>query len=41
MLDVVIALLPATIVSVIFYGWRELLLLAVSIVACVATEWLT
>ena len=41
MLDVVIALLPATIVSVVFYGWRELLLLAVSIAACVATEWLT
>ena len=39
MLDVVIALLPAVIVSVVFYGWRELLLLAVSIGACVLLEW--
>lgn len=39
MLDVVIALLPATIVSVLFYGWRELLLVAVGIAACVLTEW--
>ena len=40
MLDVVIALLPATVVSVLFYGWRELMLLGVSIVACVGIEWL-
>ncbi len=40
MLDVVIALLPATVVSVLFYGWRELMLVAVSIVACVGLEWL-
>ncbi len=40
MLDVVIALLPATIVSVLFYGWRELMLVCVSIAACVGLEWL-
>ncbi|MDO5442851.1 MAG: RnfABCDGE type electron transport complex subunit D [Bacteroidia bacterium] len=37
--DVVIALLPAIIVSVIFYGWSELLVLAVSAVSCVFIEW--
>lgn len=40
MRDVVIALLPAVIVSVLFYGWSELLVLAVSVVSCVAIEWL-
>ena len=40
MLDVVIALLPAVIVSVLFYGWRELVLMAVSVTACVGIEWL-
>lgn len=40
MLDVVIAMLPATVVSVLFYGWAELLLLAVSVVSCVALEYL-
>ena len=40
MRDVVIALLPAAVVSVVFYGWRELLLLAVSIVSCVSLEYL-
>lgn len=39
MLDVIIALLPATIVSVLFYGWSELLILAVSIASCVLLEW--
>ena len=38
MWDVVIALLPATIVSVVFYGWAELLVLAVSIASCVLLE---
>lgn len=37
--DVVIALLPAIIVSVIFYGWSELLVLGVSAVSCVLLEW--
>ncbi|MBQ1649288.1 MAG: RnfABCDGE type electron transport complex subunit D, partial [Bacteroidales bacterium] len=31
MRDVVIALLPAIAVSVVFYGWKELLVLAVSV----------
>lgn len=39
MLDVIISLLPATIVSVLFYGWSELLILAVSIASCVLLEW--
>lgn len=40
MLDVVIALLPAVAVSVFFYGWMELLVLAVSVVSCVLLEYL-
>ena len=39
MLDVVIALMPAVICSVVFYGWRELLLLGVSVATCVLLEW--
>ncbi len=39
MRDVVIALMPAVIVSVLFYGWSELLILAVSVVSCVLLEW--
>ena len=39
MRDVIIALLPAVIVSVIFYGFRELLLLGVSVASCVLLEW--
>ena len=39
MTDVVIALLPAIVVSVVFYGWSELLVLAVSAVSCVLIEW--
>ena len=39
MRDVVIALLPAVIVSVVFYGWKELLVLAVSVLSCVLVEW--
>lgn len=37
--DVCIALLPAIVVSVLFYGWSELLILAVSAVSCVLIEW--
>ena len=37
--DVCIALLPAIVVSVLIYGWTELLVLAVSAVSCVAIEW--
>lgn len=39
MLDVIIALLPAVVVSVLFYGFSELLILAVSVLSCVAVEW--
>lgn len=39
MLDVIIALLPAVIVSTLFYGFSELLILAVSVLSCVAVEW--
>ena len=39
MRDVIIALTPAILVSVLFYGWAELLVLAVSTGACVLTEW--
>ena len=40
MLDVVIALIPALLVSFLFYGWSELLVIAVSAVSCVGLEWL-
>ena len=40
MRDVVIALLPAVIVSVLFYGWSELLILGVSVASCVLLEYL-
>ena len=39
MRDVVIALLPAAVCSVVFYGWMELLILAVSIASCVLLEY--
>lgn len=39
MADVCIALLPAIVVSVLFYGWAELLVLGVSVVSCVLIEW--
>lgn len=37
--DVVIALMPAVIVSVLFLGWAELMVLAVSVASCVLFEW--
>ena len=40
MRDVVIALLPAVTVSVLFYGWSELLVLGVSVASCVLLEYL-
>lgn len=40
MLLVIIALLPAYIVSVVAFGWGALITTAISIVACVAFEWL-
>lgn len=39
MRDVIIALCPAIVVSVLFYGWAELLVLGVSVAACVGFEW--
>ncbi len=39
MRDVVIALLPAVVVSVVFYGWKELFVLAVSVLSCMAIEY--
>ena len=39
MLDVVIALIPAVLCSVVFYGWQELLVLGVSVASCVLLEW--
>lgn len=38
-MDVVIALAPAAICSFVFYGWKEVLLMAVSIASCVLLEW--
>ena len=37
--DVIIALMPAVIVSVLFYGVSELVIMAVSIASCVFFEW--
>ncbi|MBQ9547889.1 MAG: RnfABCDGE type electron transport complex subunit D [Bacteroidales bacterium] len=39
MRDVAIALCPAILVSVLYYGWSELLVLAVSVASCVLLEW--
>lgn len=39
MLDVIIALLPATLVAVLFYGWAELSVVCVSVAACLMFEW--
>ena len=38
MRDVVIALLPAVIVSIVFYGWKELPVMSVSVLPCVLLE---
>ena len=39
MRDVIIALIPAVICSFVFYGWREILVMAVSVASCVLIEW--
>lgn len=39
MMDVIIALLPVTILSVIFYGWHELMVIFVSVASCALLEW--
>ena len=40
MRDVVFALLPAVAVSVLFYGWSELLVLGVSVISCILLEYI-
>lgn len=40
MRDVVIALLPSVIVSILFYGWSSIIILASSVVFCVLLEYL-
>ncbi len=40
MLDVIIALMPVTLASVVIFGWRSLYLTAVSVAACVLLEFL-
>lgn len=40
MFDVILAMLPALFVSVVFFGWRSLVVTAVSVAACVVFEWL-
>ena len=39
MLDVIIAMIPALIASVIFFGFNSLLVTAISVVSCVVFEW--
>ena len=39
MLDVIIALCPAVIVSFLYYGWSEIIIMAVSIASCLCLEW--
>lgn len=38
MRDVVIALIPTIIASVYFFGWRSLIMIAVSVISCILTE---
>lgn len=40
MLNVIIALMPALVASVIIFGWRSLLVVCVSVAACVIMEYL-
>ncbi|MBE6547111.1 MAG: RnfABCDGE type electron transport complex subunit D [Ruminococcaceae bacterium] len=40
MLDVLIALVPALIASVLIFGWRSLAVTAVCVLTCVVCEWL-
>lgn len=39
MLDVIIALCPALVASVILFGWRALLVVATCVATCVVSEW--
>ena len=38
MLDVVIALLPATVVGCVYFGWKALLIVAIAVLTAVLTE---
>ena len=38
--NVIVALAPCVVASAIIFGWRALLLTAVTVAACVAFEWL-
>ena len=40
MLDVILALLPATVAAVLLFGWQALKIVAVCVVAAVAAEFL-
>ena len=40
MRDVVIALLPSVVVSIVYYGWSSVMLLAVSVITCILVEYL-
>jgi len=40
MLDVIIAMCPALIASVIIFGWRVLAVVAVCVATCIASEWI-
>ena len=40
MLWVILALMPAYVVSVLEFGWGALITAAISVAACVLTEWL-
>lgn len=41
MLDVIIALLPAVIAATVIFGFRAILLVVVTVAACVTSEYLT
>jgi len=41
MYNVAIALAPATLLSIYFFGWRALILTVLSIVSCIGFEWMT
>lgn len=41
MQDVLIALVPAAIISIVYFGWRSAMLIAVCLISCVLFEWLS
>ena len=41
MLDVIIALVPALVASIIFFGWRAAILIATCVATCVVAEWVS